>query len=73
MDTIGTIIAGVIIAFVIIAIASILGAIPLYFLWNWLMPIIFGLTQITFLQAIGINFLAAVLFKTTVNNGKSKS
>lgn len=31
-------------------------------LWNWLMPDIFGLTQITYWQAVGILALAKILF-----------
>ena len=31
-------------------------------LWNWLMPTIFGLTTITFWQAVGIAFLARLIF-----------
>lgn len=31
-------------------------------LWNWLMPLLFGLTTITFWQAIGLFVLAKILF-----------
>ena len=31
-------------------------------LWNWLMPSIFGLTTITFLQALGLLVLSKILF-----------
>ncbi len=31
-------------------------------LWNWLMPVIFGLTTITFWQAIGLFVLSKILF-----------
>ena len=31
-------------------------------LWNWLMPMIFGLTAITFWQAIGLVLLSKILF-----------
>lgn len=31
-------------------------------LWNWLMPEIFGLTTITFVQALGILVLSKILF-----------
>ena len=37
---------------------------PTMFLWNVLMPEIFGLTKITLYQAIGINFLSMILFKS---------
>jgi hypothetical protein len=31
-------------------------------LWNWLMPAIFGLTTITFIQAFGLLILSKILF-----------
>lgn len=31
-------------------------------LWNWLMPVIFGLTMITFWQALGLLVLSKILF-----------
>lgn len=31
-------------------------------LWNWLMPVIFGLTTITFWQALGLLALSKILF-----------
>ncbi len=31
-------------------------------LWNWLMPVIFGLPEITFLQAAGLLVLCKILF-----------
>lgn len=33
-----------------------------FLLWNWLMPQIFGLTTITFLQAFGLLVLSKILF-----------
>jgi hypothetical protein len=41
-------------------------------LWNWLMPAIFGLTTITYLQGVGLMFLSGMLFKSS-NTSKSKS
>jgi len=32
-------------------------------LWNWLMPIIFGLPTITFIQAIGLQVLTGLLIR----------
>jgi hypothetical protein len=34
-------------------------------LWNWLMPVIFGLPQITLLQAWGLTALSSFLFKNS--------
>ena len=47
-----------------IAIVIVLLGYPLMMLWNWLMPVIFGLPEITFWQAIGLNLLSTVLFKS---------
>lgn len=44
-----------------IALAALLVALVMY-LWNWLMPVIFGLTKIGFWQAAGLLFLAKLLF-----------
>jgi hypothetical protein len=45
---------------------------PLWLLWNWLMPVIFGLPYITFWQAVGINLLCSILFKHSTTTNKSK-
>jgi len=42
-------------------------AFPTMILWNWLMPRIFGLTQIDIFQALGLNFLSSILLKSNVN------
>lgn len=41
---------------------SALFTLPVYYLWNGLMPKLFGLTHITFLQAWGLNLLAGFMF-----------
>lgn len=38
-------------------------SVPTFYLWNWLMPIIFGLKEITIWQALGLNILCTILFK----------
>ena len=40
---------------------SAFGYVTMY-LWNWLMPAIFGLRTITFVQALGLVILSKVLF-----------
>lgn len=47
---------------VLLAAALLLGF-PLMFLWNWLMPHIFGLPQIGFWEAMGLYLLSSILFK----------
>jgi len=54
-----------------IAIAVVLLGYPLMLLWNWLMPIIFELPEITFWQAIGLNLLSTILFKSTTIKNKN--
>jgi len=41
---------------------AIVMAVPTYFLWNWLMPNIFQLPEITLGQALGLNMLSSILF-----------
>jgi hypothetical protein len=59
---------------VMVAIAAVLGLVailvvilgyPLMLLWNWLMPELFGLPEITFWQAIGLNVLSTILFRSS--------
>jgi len=54
----------------LVAIVIVLLGYPLMLLWNWLMPNIFGLPEITFWQAIGLNFLSTILFKSTIIKNK---
>ena len=45
---------------ILVGVAFLIGG-PLWLLWNWLMPTIFGLPYITFWQAVGLNVLSAIL------------
>jgi hypothetical protein len=58
------ILVGIMMVVGIFAVAALLFGLPLMLLWNWLMPVIFGLPTITFWQAVGLNFLSSTLFKT---------
>ena len=60
MQALGTIV-GAIALFVAI---SLLMAAPTMWLWDWLMPELFGLKEITLVQAWGLNFLCGLLFKS---------
>ena len=53
--------AGIILAVIITVLVIAFGYVIMY-LWNWLMPAIFGLTTITFWQAIGLGLLSKLLF-----------
>lgn len=54
---------------VIVCLLSLLLAWPFMLLWNWLMPLIFGLVKITFWQSVGLLILSGMLFR----NGNSSS
>lgn len=54
-----------IIALVFVAIFALILALPVMWLWNWIMPAVFGLIKITFWQALGINLLCGFLFRGT--------
>lgn len=43
---------------------SLVLSLPVMWLWDWLMPTIFNLKEITLLQAWGLNFLCGLLFKS---------
>ena len=49
--------------FGLIILVSLVCALPVMWLWDWLMPTIFGLKEITLLQAWGLMALCGLLFK----------
>jgi len=62
-----------ILAFVLIlALYAVLTAYPVMLLWNWVVPEIFGLPEIGFWQALGLQALSAFLFKNTSNSSSKK-
>jgi hypothetical protein len=44
---------------------AIVMAIPTYLIWNWVIPSIFQLPEITLGQALGLNMLSSILFKSS--------
>jgi hypothetical protein len=42
-------------------------------LWNWLLPMLFGLRQITFWQGLGLLVLCRILFGGFGNHGSDRS
>lgn len=51
---------------------SVLFSLPVMWLWNGLMPEIFKLPEISFLQAIGLNLLCGILFKSNYTSQSKK-
>ncbi len=66
--TIGFIIGGLILA----AFAAFIFGLIVMLLWNWLMPNIFSLPEITYIQAWGLVLLSHILFKSTGHGGRGK-
>lgn len=57
---------GVIIAAVLAGTAVL--SLPVMLLWDWLMPVLFKLPEITWPQAWGLGLLCSLLFKNTTNH-----
>jgi hypothetical protein len=57
-------IAAIVTVVSIFVLIALLFAVPVMLLWDWLMPTIFGLKEITLFQAWGLNFLCGLLFKS---------
>lgn len=54
----------ILVVLMILGLVSLILGLPLMILWNWLVPTIFGLTKISFFQAVGLNFLCSIMFKS---------
>lgn len=37
-------------------------------IWNWFLPLILGVTSISFVEALAINLVSTILFKTSGSN-----
>ena len=60
----------ILLSLVVCAVNILLIWVPVYLLWNWLVPTIFGLPEISFIQALGLIGLVKLLFgvnQTTVS------
>lgn len=49
---------------------SLIVSLPVMLLWDWLMPTIFGLPEITWFQAWGLLFLCGLLFRSSTASNK---
>lgn len=56
--------------FTLVVIVSILLGLPTMWAWNYVMPYLFGLKEITFLHGIALNFLSGSLIKSSLTNKK---
>jgi hypothetical protein len=55
-------VAGILIALVVAIVALVIFTFIFMWIWNFVMPDVFGLKQITLWQALGILILASILF-----------
>lgn len=70
-STIAYIIGMLLVFIILILIVACITAFPVKWLWNWLMPILFNLQEINFWQALGLEILCSLLFKTIAPSYKS--
>lgn len=61
MEKVAVIIGAIGVAFLL----SVVFSIPVWLLWNWLMPEIFALPEIGLLQAWGLILMTSLLFKSS--------
>jgi len=54
----------------LLVLVTLVFALPTMWLWDWLMPELFGLKEITLFQAWGLNFLRGIPFKSNGSSGK---
>ena len=52
-------------AVMLVILLALLFALPTMWLWNWLMPKIFGLTTLTFWETFGVMMLCQFMFKSS--------
>jgi hypothetical protein len=60
-----------IVAVIILAAVAFFTGFIVMLLWNWLMPFLFALPTVNFIQGWGIAFLSSLLFKGTTTTSKS--
>lgn len=53
------------------AIIAVIIGFPIKWLWNWLMPNLFGLPEISFWMALGIALLISILFGGVIKINKN--
>ena len=70
MNRLSTAIATIVVGLALIVFLSFLLALPVMLLWDAVIPAIFGLPEITWLQAWGLSLLCGLLFKSHTTSKK---
>lgn len=52
---------------------SLLASLPVWLLWNWLVPSVFGLRAISWMEALGLLVLVSILFRPISSSSSSSS
>lgn len=71
-DAITTALATLILNLLAIVIGAFITGLIVMLVWNWLMPAIFDIRTITYLQGWGISFLCGLLFRSATTTTVSK-
>lgn len=63
MQALLTVVLGAIGTIILMFVSALFTAIPVMLLWDWLMPALFHLVEITLFQAWGLAWLCGILIK----------
>lgn len=58
--------------FIYAAFMAVFYALPVMLLWDWIMPKLFHLQEITLLQSLGLVMLCSLLFKSSSSSSNKK-
>jgi uncharacterized membrane protein YidH (DUF202 family) len=68
----GVLVATLLVFIIIASAVGLVAGLIIYYLWNWLMPIIFKLPEITFWQAWGLWVFSNIMFKINLSSEKKE-
>jgi len=71
-DNVGDVIGEILMWLLSSAIIALLIGLIVMWLWNWLMPDLFALDKITYIQGWGLSALCSMLFKTRATANTTK-
>lgn len=54
----------------LVVVVGLIVSLPVWLLWNWLMPDIFAVKEISWMQALGLTVLCGLLFKSSSSSKK---
>lgn len=72
MDKFYKIVGAIVVGLVAILLSAFITGFFVMLFWNWLMPVLFGVVKITYIQGWGISALCGTLFKGTVKTEVKK-